>query len=71
MGELKEVKNFNGALREFVSNKEISIREAKSKEELGGGNKILPNNSNRVELPEPKKLRKELSQKNLTPIQKN
>lgn len=65
------MKNFNGALREFVSNKEISIREAKSKEELGNGNKIMPNNSNRVELPEPKKLRKEYSQKSLTPLQKN
>ena len=65
------MRNFNGALREFVSNKEISIRGAKSKEELVPVNKILPNNSNRVELPEPKKLRKEFSQKNLTPIQKN
>ena len=31
----------------------------------------MPNSSNKVEFPEPKKLKKEYSQKNLTPIQKN
>jgi hypothetical protein len=63
----------NGALREYVSNKEINIRDIRSKGELVPLNKIMPNINNRSDLKsaEPRKLQKQLSHKILSPLQKN
>lgn len=40
----------NGVLREYVSNKEINIRDVRSKGDLAPLNKIMPNISNRSDL---------------------
>lgn len=72
--ELKEVKNMNGALREYVSNKEINIKDVRSKGDLVPLNKIMPNIANNrsdLKSAEPRKLQKQLSHKILSPLQKN
>lgn len=68
------MKCINGVLREYVSNKEINIKDVRSKGELAPLNKIIPNIANNrsdLKSAEPRKLQKQLSHKILSPLQKN
>jgi hypothetical protein len=74
MGKESAPHRNSSALKEAPPNREIAVREFKSKDELTPLNKILPSPLAHRETEkdrEEKKLKKQLSAKHLTPVQKN